>query len=387
MGGFFDNIFSKASVSSIVEAMEAGKGSVKDNMDDLCDILENEIINSKSSEEEKRIMLKRLRTFCNTETNILLVGATGCGKSSTINALFAANMSDENSDEDSDALIDEEDENEESVNISDRFVEVAKVGSKSDPETKDIEKYKIGNLVLWDTPGLGDGTEIDEHHKEVISDLLDEEDEDGNQLIDMVLLILDGSTRDLGTSYKILNEVIIPKLGDDIDRILVALNQADIAMKTGRHWDYEKNEPDDTLIEFLNDKVESIKKRIKEDSDLDVDPIYYCAGYKEESGETVYPYNLSKLLYYILKSLPAEKRVAVMEGVKLDADNYEHNDSDEDYNENVKEKFYDSFSYISDGVDKGAEIGLMVLGLPGAVVGAFLGGFVGCVRDLLDEIF
>lgn len=387
MGGLFDNIFSKASVSSIVKAMEAGKGSVKDNMDDLCDILENEIINSKSSEEEKRIMLKRLRTFCNTETNILLVGATGCGKSSTINALFAANMSDENSDEDADGLIDEEDENEESVNISDRFVEVAKVGSKSDPETKDIEKYKIGNLVLWDTPGLGDGTEIDEHHKEVISDLLDEEDEDGNQLIDMVLLILDGSTRDLGTSYKILNEVIIPKLGDDTDRILVALNQADIAMKTGRHWDYEKNEPDDTLIEFLNDKVESIKKRIKEDSNLDVDPIYYCAGYKEESGETVYPYNLSKLLYYILKSLPAEKRVAVMEGVKMDADNYEHNDSDEDYNENVKEKFYDSFSYISDGVDKGVEIGLMILGLPGAVVGAFLGGFVGCVRDLMDEIF
>lgn len=386
MSGLF-NILTKAGISNIVKNMEAGKGSVKDNMDDLCDILENEIINSKSSEEEKRKMLKRLRTFCNTETNIMLVGATGCGKSSTINALFSAKMGEENSDESYEESDGEEDENEELVNISERLIEVAKVGSKSDPETKDIEKYKIGNLILWDTPGLGDGTEIDEHHKEVISDLLDEEDEDGNQLIDMVLLVLDGSTRDLGTSYKILNEVIIPKLGDDTDRILVALNQADIAMKTGRHWDYEKNEPDETLVEFLNDKVESIKKRIKEDSDINVDPIYYCAGYKEESGETVYPYNLSKLLYYILKSLPAEKRVAVMEGVKLEADNYEHNDSDDDYNEGVKEEFYDSFSYISDGVDKGADIGMMVLGLPGAVVGAFLGGFVGCVRDLLDEIF
>ena len=392
MSGIFD-VLSKASVANIVKNMEAGKGSVKDNMDDLCDILENEIINGKSSEEEKRQMLKRLRTFCNTETNIMLVGATGCGKSSTINALFAASMDEKNAEDSVEELDDDvlEDEDEvevvESVNLSDRFVEVAKVGSKSDPETKDIEKYKIGNLILWDTPGLGDGTEIDEHHKEVISDLLDEEDEDGNQLIDMVLLILDGSTRDLGTSYKILNEVIIPKLGDETDRILVALNQADIAMKTGRHWDYDKNEPDETLIKFLNDKVESIKKRIKEDSDIDVDPIYYCAGYKEESGETVYPYNLSKLLYYILKSLPAEKRVAVMEGVKLEANNYEHNDSDEDYNENVKEEFYDSFSYISDGVDKGADIGMMVLGIPGAVVGAFLGGFVGCVRDLMDEIF
>ena len=37
----------------------------------------------------KKKLLKRLRNFCNTETNIMLVGATGCGKSSTINALFS----------------------------------------------------------------------------------------------------------------------------------------------------------------------------------------------------------------------------------------------------------------------------------------------------------
>ena len=168
-----------------------------------------------------------------------------------------------------------------------RYVEVAKGGSKADPETKDIEKYTIGNLVLWDTPGLGDGTEIDEHHKEVITELLREKDEDGNALIDLVLVILDGSTRDLGTSYKILNDVIIPELGGENNRILVALNQADIAMKTGRHWDYEKNEPDETLVKFLEEKVESIKARIKEDSNLDVEPIYYCAGYEEESGDVV----------------------------------------------------------------------------------------------------
>ena len=55
-------------------------------------------------------------------------------------------------------------------------MEVAKVGSRTDPETKDIERYRIGNLVLWDTPGLGDGTEIDEHHRNVIAELLLEDD-------------------------------------------------------------------------------------------------------------------------------------------------------------------------------------------------------------------
>lgn len=253
-----------AGLEEAMKASEAGKGTIKDNMDDLCDILEEEILKSKSSDEEKKNLLKRLRSFCNAETNIMLVGATGCGKSSTINALFGVGEEKE---------IDGE--GEEAVEMPQKKrIEVAKVGTKADPETKDIEKYRIGNLILWDTPGLGDGTEIDEHHKEVITELLREEDEDGNALIDLVLVILDGSTKDLGTSYHILNDVIIPELGEEKNRILIALNQADIAMKTGRHWNYDKNEPDEILINFLEEKVQSIKTRIKEDSDLDVEPIY-----------------------------------------------------------------------------------------------------------------
>lgn len=359
---------------------EAGEGTIKDNMDDLCDILEEEILKSKSTEEEKKVLLKRLRTFCNTETNIMLVGATGCGKSSTINALFA--VGDENA---SSGESEDEEEGKEKQKRS--RVEVAKVGSKADPETKDIERYKIGNLVLWDTPGLGDGTDIDEHHKEVIAELLKEEDEDGNALIDLVLVILDGSTKDLGTSYRILNEVILPQLGEEKNRVLVALNQADIAMKTGRHWDYEKNEPDEVLINYLNEKVQSIKERIKTDSGLEVEPVYYCAGYEEPSGDVVRPYNLSKLLYYIIQSLPAHKRVAIMEGMNTDSENYEHNDDDADYNEKIKGSFFDSFDYISDGVDAGAEIGGAILGIPGAFVGAILGGVMGCIKSILEDIF
>lgn len=379
LADLFKNI--NSSLEDVLKNAEAGEGTIRDNMDDLCDILEEEILKSKSSEEEKKELLKRLRNFCNTETNIMLVGATGCGKSSTINALFSVGVETKKTAADDEDIDDEE-------KVSKKcYVEVAKVGSKTDPETKDIERYRIGNLVLWDTPGLGDGTELDEHHKEVITELLREEHEDGNALIDLVLVILDGSTRDLGTSYKILNDVIIPELKEDTNRILIALNQADIAMKTGRHWDYEKNEPDETLTAFLNEKVESIRKRIKEDSNLDVEPVYYCAGYEEESGDVVRPYNLSKLLYYMMNSLPAQKRVAIMEGINTDSNNYEHNDDREDYNEGIKESFYDSFDYISDGVDTGAEIGGAILGIPGAIVGAFLGGVVGCVRSILDDIF
>ena len=161
-----------SNLEDVLKNAEAGEGTIKDNMDDLCDILEDEILKSKASDEEKKELLKRLRNFCNTETNIMLVGATGCGKSSTINALFAVGESSEVTEESDDEL-------EETIPKK-TYVGVAKVGSKADPETKDIEKYRIGNLVLWDTPGLGDGTEIDEHHKEVITELVREEDDDGN---------------------------------------------------------------------------------------------------------------------------------------------------------------------------------------------------------------
>jgi hypothetical protein len=332
--------------------------TIKESMDDIRAVLEEEIQKSCTEEESKEDMLERLKQFCETKANIMLVGATGCGKSSTINALFACNS------EDGAAHA------------------VAKVGSKADPETRDIDKYTIGNLTLWDTPGLGDGTEIDRHHREVITELLNEEDEDGNALIDIVLVILDGSSKDLGTTYKILNDVIIPALGDETDRILVALNQADIAMKTGRHWDYEKNEPDETLVEFLEEKVKSIKERILEDSGLEVSPVYYCAGYEEESGDTVRPYNLSKLLYYILQAMPAEKRIVVMESINEDAD----------YNEGVKDSFFESLNAnldfcFSDGIAKGAVIGSDILGIPGLVVGSVVGGVVGGISGILSRIF
>ena len=356
--------------------------------------LEEELLNLALTEKQKNKLLKKLQLLRENKLNIMLVGATGCGKSSTINALFncgelqVADAQGSDADESNQPTAEVEgetndDEAAAKANATEMlFVEVAKVGCKSDPETKDIEKYTIGNLTLWDTPGLGDGTVIDEHHKAVIRDLLKEVDEEGNRLIDLVLVILDGSTRDLGTSYKILNEVIIPEFGKKRKRILVALNQADIAMKTGRHWDYEKNEPDAVLVKFLEEKLISIKKRIYEDSGLEIEPVYYCAGYVEPDGSAVYPYNLTKLLYYILQAVPAKKRLSIMEGMNKKKKNYEYNDAD--YSKRVQDSFLDT---IFDAIDEGAELGKELLGVPGAVIGGIVGGVVGALGRVLGNIF
>ena len=85
-------------------------------------------------------MLQNIARLKDQKLNVLITGATGCGKSSTINALFNS--------------------------------EVAKVGVGVDPETMDIQKYVMNNMILWDSPGLGDGKEADNRHaKNIIKKL------------------------------------------------------------------------------------------------------------------------------------------------------------------------------------------------------------------------
>lgn len=331
--------------------------------ENIYETMENDVLNANLDEAEKSKLLKNIMRLKEKKVNIMITGATGCGKSSTINALFD--------------------------------MEVAKVGVGVDPETMDIEKYELNNLTLWDTPGLGDGKEADNRHAKNIIKKLAEVDENGDALIDLVLVILDGGTRDLGTSYELINSVIIPNLGEDKkNRILVAINQADVAMK-GRYWDYEKNEPMDKLKEFLDNKVISVKNRIKEATGVDIEPIYYSAGFKEEGEEQSRPYNLSKLLYYIVKATPAEKRAVYVNNTNEDENMWRDNDDLLDYGEETRKSIMDSVvEGASRGVDVGGDIGGEIGGIfgktgerIGRAVGSIVGGVIGAVGGFIGGFF
>jgi len=319
------------------------------------DTMEKDIMNADISEAEKSKLMKNFLQLKEQKINIMITGATGCGKSSTINALFNSEM--------------------------------AKVGVGVDPETMKIKRYDYDNLILWDTPGLGDGKEADNHHAKNIIEKLHEKDENGNLLIDLVLVILDGGSRDLGTSYELINSVIIPNLGEDKKgRILVAINQADVAMK-GRNWDYENNKPEPKLEKFLEDKVQSVKKRIKEGTGVDVEPIYYCAGFKEEDGEQCRPYNLSKLLYYIVKFTPKEKRLAFVNNINTNKEMWRDNDELKDYSKGLMSAFGETMvGCISQGANIGGQIG-SIFGGAGKAIGTVIGGVVGAVSSFLGGLF
>jgi predicted GTPase len=279
--------------------------------------------NKDLSDVEKTKVLKNLNSLKEEKVHVLITGATGCGKSSTINALFDQ--------------------------------EVAKVGQSSNPETMNIARYDFDNVILFDSPGLGDGNEADLRHAKNITNKLLEKKPNGDLLIDLVLVILDGSSRDLGTSYELINKVIIPNLGQDKSRLLIAINQADQAMK-GRNWNQETNQPEQKLIDFLNEKAESTKNRIYEATKVNVEPIYYAAGYKD-GDEQQYPWNLSKLLAHILKHTKEEKRIVFEKEINSNQKVWESDDRLENYQQQVKQSFLDSFIVnVSNGLGKAGEI-------------------------------
>ena len=205
--------------------------------------------------------------------DVMVTGVTGAGKSTTLNALFGR--------------------------------QVAKVGNGVDPETMDLSYYELNQVArFWDTPGLGDGVSQDKIHSKKIIDLLYKvyyKDDRPYGWIDLVLIIIEGINRDMGSTNKLLNEIIVPNF--QRDRILVAINQADVAMK-GRHWDNFNNCPDATLENFMREQADSVKRRVKESTGVNIiTPVCYSAEYG---------YNVNKLMDLIIDNIPRYKRDLVI---------------------------------------------------------------------------
>lgn len=216
---------------------------------------------------EKKLEKARFRPL-----DVMVTGVTGAGKSTTLNTIFKKN--------------------------------VATVGNGVDPETIDLDSYLLNDVFrLWDTPGLGDGVANDEIHKRKLVDLLYKTYSlDGNIYgwIDSAIVVLEGLNRDMGSTYTLLNEVIVPNI--QADRILVVINQADMAMK-GRHWNKETNRPDEVLVDFLERQALSIQNRVKEATGVTIrKPVYYSAEYG---------YNIEKLLDFIIDNMIVERRPLV----------------------------------------------------------------------------
>ena len=194
-----------------------------------------------------------------TKLNILIIGGSGVGKSSTIKALLKDDTQESNT--------------------------PPNIGTSHKPTTMEIQKYKISkNITIYDSPGLGDGVK-DDTHKDKIYELLQEKDEDDNALIDLTLILVDATSRDYASAFESIK--LIGKamgLKDVKKRILVAMNKCDKSDNPEARMDYEKREPNELLKAELDEKVKILKERIKENTGIDIDPIYFSAGYEGKNS-------------------------------------------------------------------------------------------------------
>lgn len=308
----------------------------------IWDIISNEVIKKEDIDTDIHILMESIERLKTQKLNILFVGATGVGKSSTINAIFNT--------------------------------KVAKVGYSVDPETATIEKFEMDNLILWDTPGLGDNPEKDKIYASQIANALKERDNNGELLIDEIVVLVDGSNRDMKTAYEIIENIVLPYVGDT-DRMVVAINQCDMALK-GRYWNPDSSLPESELVSFLDEKVISVKSRIRVSAGVTIEPIYYSAYHH---------YNISKLLSTIIKKMPEQKRFLIADSLNKNPQIWKQNDDLENYNVEIQKEIKGSMAKALDGAAKGAVAGATVGSLI-PVVGPVIGAAVGAVLGFLGGV-
>lgn len=272
-------------------------------------------------EETLEKQLEKVIERTNRPTNILFVGATGSGKSSTINALFNN--------------------------------EKAKVGFGADPETKDIRQYELGhNLTLWDSPGFGDSKDNDRQYAQQVTQLLQKKDNDGKALIDLVVVIVDNGSRDLGTVYQLISNVIISNLAEeDKNRVVVALNKTDL-LAGGLYWNAETNRPEPKLELKIIDKEASVRNRIYADTKVNPTVLSYTAGYSDEDTQQR-PWQLIRLLSSILAAVPVDKRLTVAKTTNPDETMWGNDEDFKEYQTSVDDTLWET---IKDIIDRVAEL-------------------------------
>lgn len=279
------------------------------------------VSNNKELKNAREVIDNAIQKLLEREVNLLIVGETGVGKSSTIKALFDIDV---------------------------------EVGAGMKPTTMEILKYHKENLIIYDSPGLGE--EKDEEHKRKILNLLEKKDSEGKMLIDLVLVLLDFSHRDFGTAYKFINEVIPQELKQE-ERVIVALNKCD-KVDTGE-WNREENKPDTEMKEYLDGQIKVVQERIEQGGDFKVGDsiVYYSAGKHNAKGErTREPYNIAKLFYYILQHIPTQKRVALVSR-RNQEELHSNKAENTEYEKKIEKSWWESvFEFVKDNMENGIEI-------------------------------
>jgi len=186
---------------------------------------------------------------------VAIIGKSGGGKSTTINALF---------------------------NLEEKVSHTVAGTLKASENT--IQIPNGGDLSVIDMPGLGEDIHLDKEYREIYKNTLPN--------VDVVLWVIQADTRDLKKDQEILRDLIQNIMGDLKGRLVIGLNQVD---KIGPgNWNDKFNYPSPEQEDNINRRCEDIQKKLSKSLLIKVEQVEYYSALKR--------YRLYYLLAAIIKA-------------------------------------------------------------------------------------
>lgn len=200
-------------------------------MEKIIDGVEKTLLKQNVDKSKTHTILGRLREEIAKvpPPKIALIGLTGVGKSSTINALFNAGQP----------------------------VSHIRACTKADVKiVADASVYtgSKGDIIVYDMPGIGEDVDADKNHYETYRNVLPE--------VDVIVWIFEAADRVMSPVQQTLL-YLKDTIGTDFaKKLVIAVNKADLIYPGESSWNHEFNVPSDEQRSQYEDLDHYIKEKI-----------------------------------------------------------------------------------------------------------------------------
>jgi uncharacterized protein len=195
-------------------------------------LLKSESVSVEQRNNISAALQKRYQAEISKLPKIAIIGPTGVGKSSTINALFGSDLP-----------------------VSDTKAGT-RLPSKIEISTKSFKPKKVqgekGDFILYDMPGIGEDIEKDKEYEDIYRQIISQ--------CDVAVWVMSAVDRRMAEDQRIIRDVVIPANASLAERLVIGVNKVDAISPDD--WDREANLPSTTQEANLDEIVGNIRNTL-----------------------------------------------------------------------------------------------------------------------------